>query len=192
MSRIELVDTEEFTDELRARLGNPDDVVANGHLRVIAHWPKVAAAWLDLLAAMRDTGTLDPRLVEIVRLRIAYHNQCAHCMAVRFGDDVEETLVCELNNPATAEDLSDAERAALAYADKLCTDHLNIEDADFDALREHFTESQLVELSFTCAIFLGPGRVSRGWQVIDGLDPKYAGEGHMELDGDGVRVGAAH
>jgi hypothetical protein len=113
-------------------------------------------------------------------------------MAVRFGDDVEETLVCELNNPATAEDLTDAERAALSYADKLCTDHLTIDDEDFDRLRRHFTEAQVVELSFNCAVFLGLGRASRGWQVTDGLDPKYSGDGPMLLDVDGVVVGGAH
>ncbi|WP_214109396.1 carboxymuconolactone decarboxylase family protein [Acrocarpospora catenulata] len=192
MARIALVDTADFPPELRGRVADPDDQVANGHLRVIAHLPRVAVAWLDLLGELRSAGTLGPRLIEIVRLRIAYHNQCGHCMAVRFGDDVDETLVCELNRPETAEDLSDAERAALRYADSLSLDHMNIDDTDFDDLRRHFTDQQIVELSVNCAIFLGFGRVSRGWQVTDGLADHYDGTTRMELSTDGIVLKGAH
>jgi alkylhydroperoxidase family enzyme len=190
MSRIELVDTESFSPELRALLGDPDDIVANGHLRVIARLPRVAETWLTFLGALKQDGTLPRRLIEIVRLRIAYHNQCAHCMAVRFEDtttgELSESLVCSLNRPADADDLSAAERMAIKYADALATEHLAIGDEMFAELREHFTEDQVVELQINCATFLGFGRVSRGWKVVDGLPDGYDGEHHMELNDDGV------
>jgi AhpD family alkylhydroperoxidase len=197
MARIELVELADFAPELRAQLRDPDDEVANGHLRVIAHLPEVANAWLSFLGALKSSGTLSRRLVEIIRLRIAFHNQCAHCMAVRFGDGVAdgvtEELVCTLNRPEEAPDLTEADRAALRYADALCNNHLAIGDEMFDQLRVHFSEREVVELSINCAIFLGFGRASRGWQVTDGLPEAYQGSDEtMQLAGDGIVVAGGH
>jgi alkylhydroperoxidase family enzyme len=43
---------------------------------IYGHRPAVARALRDLATALRETGTLPPRLVELVRLRVAFHNQC--------------------------------------------------------------------------------------------------------------------
>ena len=55
-------------------------------------------------------------------------------------DGLTEDLVCSLEQAAEADDLSPAERAALRFADLFATNHLAIDDAVYDDLREHFTE----------------------------------------------------
>src|SRR3546814_20367163 len=84
----------------------------------------------------------------LVRLRIAFHNQCRSCMAIRYRDavaaGVDETLVCSLERPAEAPALTAAERLALDYADRFATDHLSIDDAIYEPLREHFYEGQQI------------------------------------------------
>ena len=71
-------------------------------------------------------------------------------MAVRYEEGIEdgltEGLVCSLERPEEAEDLTEAERAAIAYADLMATNHLAIDEAVFDRLREHFSEAEIVEL----------------------------------------------
>ena len=45
---------------------------------------------------------LPERLIELVRLRVAFHNQCRSCMAIRYKDAIEdgltEDLVCSWKN----------------------------------------------------------------------------------------------
>ena len=132
-----------------------------------------AAALAPLSDAINHQGTLPRRLVELIRLRIAFHNQCRSCMAIRYEEAVEdgvtEALVCSLERPAEADDLSDAERAALRFADLFATNHLAIDDAVYDDLRRYFTEGELVEIGLNCAIDVGIGRLTATWDVTDDL-----------------------
>ena len=149
------------------------DRINLGVAGIIGRLPAVAEALGGLTAALRSNGTLSPRLLELVRLRIAFFNQCRSCMAVRYqsaiDDGLDEDAVCSLEKPAEAENLSAAERSALHFADLFATDHLAIDDAVYDELRQHFSEDELVELGVNCAIALGIGRLSATWDVIDDL-----------------------
>jgi AhpD family alkylhydroperoxidase len=144
---------------------------------IIAHRPEIAAALGAVTEAINHQGTLPRRLVELIRLRIAFHNQCRSCMAIRYEeavvDGVTEDLVCSLERPADADGLTDAERAALRFADLFATNHLAIDDAVYDDLRQHFTEGELVEIGLNCAIDLGVGRLTATWDVTDDLDAAF-------------------
>jgi AhpD family alkylhydroperoxidase len=142
-----------------------------------AHRPEILAAYGSVTEAIHTSGTLSRRLVELVRLRIAFHNQCRSCMAIRYeaavDDGVSEDLVCSLERPAEAPDLTAAERAALRYADLFATNHLAIDDAVHDDLRQHFSEGEVVELGMICALFGGFGRLAATWSVTDDLPDEY-------------------
>ena len=117
------------------------------------------------------------RLRELVRLRIAFHNQCRSCMSVRYqsavDDGLTEDAVCSLERPAEAPDLSAAERSALHFADLFATNHLAIDDTVYDDLRRHFTEDELVELGMHCALCVGFGRLAATWAVTDELPEAF-------------------
>jgi AhpD family alkylhydroperoxidase len=149
------------------------------HLGVAAiqgHRPEVAGALGSLRAALQ-AGTLPPRLLELVRLRIAFHNQCRNCMSVRYqsaiDDGLTEDAVCSLERPVDADDLSPAERSALRFADLLATDHLSIDDAVYNDLRRHFSEDELVELGVHCAYAVGMGRLAATWQVTEDVPDAF-------------------
>jgi AhpD family alkylhydroperoxidase len=145
-----------------------------------AHRPAVARARRELSRALAETGTLPARLVELVRLRIAFHNQCRSCMAVRYSDAIEdgltEELVCSLERPEEADDLTDAEKSALRFADLMATNHLAIDDAVFDDLREHYTEGEIVELGINCAQYVGFGRMAATWGMHEHLHERFRQE----------------
>ena len=149
------------------------DRINLGVAAIMGRLPAAAEALGSLTAALRTNGTLPPRLLELVRLRIAYFNQCRSCIAVRYqtaiDDGLDEDAVCSLERPADAKNLSAAERSALRFAELFATNHLAIDDAVYDGLREHFTEDELVELGLNCAIALGVGRLSATWDVNDDL-----------------------
>lgn len=157
---------------------------------IFAHRPSHAQAVFALMEACEHgDGTLDDCLVELVRLRIAYWNQCRSCMSLRYKPDaVSEDLVCSLEKPQEADDLSAREKAALAYADKFATDHLAIDDEVYDELREHFDEAELVELGIVCGAYVGFGRLAATWAMHEHLHESFKDEDQSQFVpwGDGA------
>jgi AhpD family alkylhydroperoxidase len=137
----------------------------------------INAMMMDFSNRLRSSATLRPRLIELVRLRIAFHNQCRWCMSMRYGsavdDGLSETLVCSLQQPADDPELSAAEKAALAFADRFATDHLSIDAKMLAGLREHFTEDELADLGALAACFTGFGRMGT---VFDGGETLPVGD----------------
>ncbi|SPM26650.1 Alkylhydroperoxidase family enzyme, contains CxxC motif, partial [Mycobacterium terramassiliense] len=154
------------------------DRINLGVAAIMGRLPAVAEALGSLTAALRYSGTLPPRLLELVRLRIAFFNQCRSCMAVRYqsaiDDGLDDDAVCSLERPADAENLSAAERSALRFAELFATNHLAIDETVYDELRGHFSEDQLVELGVHCAVALGIGRLAASWDVSDDLPDRPA------------------
>jgi AhpD family alkylhydroperoxidase len=144
---------------------------------VLAHAPNVAKANMAFMGAALQGHRLTRRLLELVRLRLAFHNQCRSCMAMRFqaavDDGLSEDLVCSLEKPMEAPDLTEREKAALEYADLFAINHFAITDATFDKLRLHFTEPEIVELCMFCAFYLGVGRVFAVWDMTEELPEAY-------------------
>jgi alkylhydroperoxidase family enzyme len=87
---------------------------------------------------------------------------------------VTEELVCSLEKPSEAPDLTAAERAALAFADKMATDHLSVTDATFAELAGHFTVEEQMDLCFQVATFVGYGRMGSALAMTDDLPEEYA------------------
>lgn len=80
-----------------------------------------------------------------------------------------------------ADGASFTEREALAveFAERLATDHHNIDDAFFDRLRTCFSEPEILELGMMAGQYIGFGRLL---MVLD-LTPKFC-----PTDGDGDLV----
>lgn len=178
MTRLAKVPVEQWDPELRAMMDVENTTeLERGVACVMALSPAVAKATIrfgmDLFGAM----TLPARLVELVRLRISFHNQCRTCMVMRYSsaidDGLTEALVCSLERPSEAPDLTDAERSALAYADLSSTDHFSIADDTFNDLRRHFSEAQIVELGTFIAYFIGFGRLDATWDLVEILPDSF-------------------
>ena len=150
---------------------------------IMAHRPEVSVKLGETMEALSATSTIGRRLQELIRLRIAFHNQCRSCMALRYRDAVDdgltEDLVCSLEQPHEATDLTDAERAALRFADLFATDHLRIDDAVYDDLRAHFKEDELVDIGLLCAVCVGVGRLAATWDVVDHVPDALRSEGRV-------------
>lgn len=178
MPRLRSLSLDEFDPELRAMLNA--DQKSEREMRptsIRAHHPEFAKAYVRFGAAFKEHAVLSARLRELVRLRIAFHNQCRSCMAMRYADAVDdgvtEDLVCSLERPHDAPDLSEAERVALRYSDLLATNHLAIGDALYAELARHFSDKEVVELGSWCAICIGFGRLSATWNMVEDLPERF-------------------
>ncbi len=172
MTRLAPIDPASLDGALRAQFdaGTPLD---RSMMTPTAHAPELMQALHGFAAVLGRKGTLPQRLVEMIRLRIAFHNQCRSCMAMRYQTGLDggmtEGDVCSLERPHEAPGLTPAEKCALAYADISATNHFAIGDATFAGLRQYYSEPEIVELGLYVAYFIGFGRMVAAWDLSEEL-----------------------
>jgi AhpD family alkylhydroperoxidase len=178
MTRIASLPVEQWDSELRELAqASTLPTVQQRMLGVYANAPELAKPFLIFTGAMSQGFTLRRRLLELVRLRIAFHNQCRSCMSVRYEsaleDGLTEDMVCSLEKPMEAPDLTDAEKAAIHYADLAASNHLAISDATIENLRKYYTEKEIVELCMYVAYCVGFGRMAATYRIIEELPESF-------------------
>ncbi len=178
MTRIASLPVDQWDKELRELAqGESLPVVQQKMLGVYANAPELAKPFLRFTGAMSEGLTLRRRLLELVRLRIAFHNQCRSCMSVRYesalADGLTEDLVCSLEKPMESPDLSNAEKAAIHYADLAASNHLAITDETIDDLRKYYSEKEIVELCMYVAYCVGFGRMAATYRIIEELPESF-------------------
>jgi uncharacterized peroxidase-related enzyme len=125
----------------------------------LAHSPVVFGHLYGLTAAMRQDGALPARLVEIAVVTTSAVNGCRYCVGHHApvlkdmglpGETVDRIL--EPDVPG----LSETERLVRDYARLVTERPWGIREQVFDALRAHFTDRQIVELTVRiglCGLF---------------------------------------
>ena len=186
MPRIKKLELDEWDNDLREMTAaDSGTALEQGIMRMFAHTPEISKGLVAFGGAIKSHRSLPDRLVELVRLRVAFHNQCRSCMAIRYQDGVDagidEDLVCSLEKPHEAEDLSDAEKAAIEYGELFATNHLAIDDSVYENLRKYFSEAEVVELSITVAWFVGFGRLAATYHMVEELPEVFENENSEKL-----------
>ena len=186
MPRIKKLELDEWDNDLREMTAaDSGTALEQGIMRMFVHTPEISKGLAAFGGAIKLHRSLPDRLVELVRLRVAFHNQCRSCMAIRYQDGVDagidEDLVCSLEKPQEAEDLSDAEKAAIEYGELFATNHLAIDDSVYENLRKYFSEAEVVELSITVAWFVGFGRLAATYHMVEELPEAFQNENSEKL-----------
>ena len=112
--------------------------------------PDVRNAMMHLERYVRQSG-LDPKMLELVKIRASQINGCAFCIDMhtidaRAAGETEQRLYL-LNAWRESPFYSDAERAALELTETLTqisTHHVS--DELYARVREHFSEKQYIQL----------------------------------------------
>ncbi|WP_353157295.1 carboxymuconolactone decarboxylase family protein [Herminiimonas fonticola] len=97
-------------------------------------------------------GTLDILLKELVRLRASQINGCAFCLDMHVTDAVKagetQRRLATVSAWRETPFFSDRERAALEWTESLTLISQNhVPDAVWEAVRPHFTDAELMELT---------------------------------------------
>jgi AhpD family alkylhydroperoxidase len=193
--RLAEIDPETLSGELRDAYLAAD---ARGRMMLTptSHAPELMGALHHFADVLREKGRIPPRLVEMLRLRVAFHNQCRSCMAMRYQSGIDggitEGDICSLEQPEEAPNLTEAEKAALAYADISATNHFAIDDAIFVRLRQHYSETEIIELGLHIAYFVGFGRLVAAWDMVDELPEGYEDKSRLATPWDGGSFVVAH
>ena len=119
-----------------------------------ARSPKIARTGYAIVRTMEGLS-LDRELSLLVTTQSSLINGCRFCADLHQAQAVQEKIGLEkfrdLARFAESPHFSPAEKAALAYTEEV-TRTRNASDAVFAALREHFDDTQIVELTWLNAI----------------------------------------
>jgi len=137
--------------------------------KLLLHSPALALSWLDLISTARFKSALDGRLREIVIIRVGYLNETEyvvkqHVPQLSVPEGLSEAESGALVDWQKSKFFDARERAALAYADAMTRD-IAVPDAVFEALRPHFSERQIVELTVLIGIYNMHTRVFRALRI---------------------------
>jgi AhpD family alkylhydroperoxidase len=116
---------------------------------------------------------LDPKLLELVKLRASLMNGCAYCadmhtkVARSLGES--EQRLYEVSLWRETPFYTERERAALAWTEAVTLvsgDH--VPDAAYDTARQHFDEKELVALTAAVVAINGWNRLAIGFRTVPG------------------------
>ncbi|RYY69901.1 MAG: carboxymuconolactone decarboxylase family protein [Comamonadaceae bacterium] len=172
-----------------ARIGYPDDsnpevaalraqiVAERGKLhnlyRLLLNSPPVAQGWLNFLTAIRQQTSISPAIRELSILRIAVINKADYEFVSHVPFALKAGLAQEQIDAIAQWEgfglFSPVERAVLGYTDSMTRD-VHVPDAVFEAVRPHFDDRGMTELTATIAAY---NLVSRFLEALH-VDPEPA------------------
>ena len=132
--------------------------------------PTGTRAMMALEKAVSECG-LEKPLMELVRLRASQVNGCAFCVDMhttdaRKGGETERRLASVVVW-REAPFFSERERAALEWTEALTlVAQTHVPDAVWDAVRPHFTDQELADLTMLVVAINGWNRISVGFRKI--------------------------
>ena len=132
--------------------------------------PDAMKALIALEVAMSKLG-LDPLLLDLVKLRASQINGCAFCVDLHSSDarkkgETERRLYA-ISAWRETPFFTDKERAALAWTESLTrVADTHAPDADYDALRRHFTEAEMTNLTVAIGLINTWNRLSIGFRKM--------------------------
>jgi uncharacterized peroxidase-related enzyme len=147
MARIRLITPEAASPEVReiydtTLRGNPANVQ-----KALAHRPEMLKNFLSFYASVGRS--LDRKLYELIYIRVSLINGCHYCTqhhiasSKRVGLTADDWTALKAGNYSRC---SEKERAALTYVEKLTRAPHEISETDFDELKKHFSNPEIVDI----------------------------------------------
>lgn len=138
---------------------------------VLAHVPAALHHLTSMLLELRAAATLPKRYLEIAIVVVSQLNECHYCVAHHKPALVVEGLspegVDRIRDYENHPELDETDRLVVRWAEAVTVDPHRIRDALFDALREKFTEAQIVELTLRTALTTFFNRFNDVLQIED-------------------------
>ena len=129
--------------------------------RALAHSPKLLRDWWTMMKTLFSDLELDPKLRELVLLRLFKITGCEYCFAeherIARRDGVSEEQIRNIESHLTHPAFSEVERLVLRYTESVTAEN-RVDDEVFEELRKHFSERELVELTFCIGNWNGLSR----------------------------------
>lgn len=171
MARVSLIDEKDHPElsDLIARIRSARGGRLLNIYRMMLHSPPLASAWFELNSATRYQTEVDGQSRELAVMRIAILNGVdyilrAHGAAYAVKEGLTQAQVDALADWRSSPLFNDQQRAVLAYVDAMTRD-IDVPDAIFAKLREHYSERQVVELTMLIGAYNMHTRVLKALRI---------------------------
>ncbi len=190
MPRIQPLDPDanDFVRDLIAKTTENMGFPANSFL-TMAHWPDLAQAFLQLARTVNFGDTeLPVGIKRLVSYVASASSGCQYCaahtgfQATRSGGIAAEKIEAAFEYE-TSPLFTDAERAALRVAQSAASVPNMVTDEDFEELKKHFTDRQIVELVGQVAVFGFLNRWNDTMATALEAAPTQYGDDHLAQGG---------
>lgn len=134
--------------------------------------PETFKAMLGLSAATKNSG-LEPKLLELVRIRASQINGCAYCLDMHTQDaralgETEQRLHL-LSAWREAPFYTDRERAALTWTEAVTkVSDTHVPDDVYNEVRAHFSEKETVDLNWAVVTINAWNRIAVSFRIPAG------------------------
>lgn len=177
MSSLPYADADQLGEMLRE---SPfaEDTPPGNVFRMLSHTPAIGAAALGLIYAVLSEADLDPRLREIVILRVAERSAAPYAFAqhaaIAASVGVPDAQIAALETGQAPPEVFDQhERAVLDFADQVL-DRPRVSAQTFARLHEYIPARQIVELLITAGCFRMMSRLVTVFELE--LEPAFGVE----------------
>ena len=143
--------------------------------KILAHQPAALAGWMLPNDAIRLTNVKgDPDYVKVLQLVIiktSALNRSAYCMShnvplgKKIGLTEEQIAAARGDDYMNSAALDARQKAAVRWADAVTRMTARADDTAFAAMRQHFTEKQIVEITVFCGMWNYSNRLCEALQV---------------------------
>lgn len=128
---------------------------------------------LYALETYLDQSSIEPKLLHLLKMRASQINGCAYCIDMHSKDaralgETEQRLY-ELNAWQETPFYTDRERAALEWTEALTLiSQTHAPDESYERLKAHFSEKEIVDLTYAVAAINTWNRIAIGLRAVPG------------------------
>ncbi len=180
MPRVRTVPAEELSGPAREIYDNSSNYGPfAGLVGVMANRPPILEHTFGLLLDLKADGVLPARYLELALVTVSKLNECSFCVSShtpRLTDaGISMSAALNILDYENIEEFDEIDRLVIAYAIEVTRDANRVRDGMFERLREHFSDAQIVELTWRTALC---GAFNRFNDVLQ----TEVGEGVEEID----------
>ena len=136
--------------------------------QMLLNSPPIAKGWLNHLTGIRLNSSLPGDLRELIIMRVAVLNKAPYeadqHAPIALKEGVSQAQLDELQTWKSSTLFDDRTRAVLAYTDAMTRD-IQVDDTVFEAIRSHFSNREVVELTATIATYNMVSRFLEALQI---------------------------
>ena len=134
--------------------------------------PEAFKAMVQMEGVVRRSG-IDPKLLEMIKIRASQLNGCAYCIDMhtkdaRFKGETEQRIYA-LDAWRETPFFTEKERAALAWTEALTNIQAgHAPDAIYDELSKNFSDGEIVNLTLAITTINAWNRIAIGFRLVPG------------------------
>jgi len=157
MPRVPVIPTETLSGparEIAERAGQYGPFA--GLVGVMANRPPILEHVFGMLLDLKAEGVLAPRYLELALVAVSKLNECTFCVSSHTprltAAGISEDAALNILDYDRVAEFDEVDKLVVEYAIAVTTDFHRVRDAMFDRLRAHFTDSEIVELTWRIAL----------------------------------------